>query len=304
MPHFPLGFVHTPLTPFHPDISIDFDHYGRVLEFHLENGAEALALPMHVGESVSLSDAERKKLLEFAIGHVRGRVPIIAHISQAGTALASGLATHAEQAGVAAIICTTPYYWKPQPAMMFQHLAEIGAAVKIPYFLYNAPREMGGTLITTDLTLKLLERLENFAGIVDISLDWQFLIDVVSNARRVRADFQLLSGIEFLISAGAIGARGAFAPHAIIAPRLLRRLYELCQAERYNDARSTQHEFARLYQAVKTSGVAGMKAAARAMGRDCGVPRPPVLAVGEGRQRDLSQELLQIPSVAQDLRGW
>ena len=233
-----------------------------------------------------------------------GRVPIIAHISQSGTAIACGLAAHAEQAGAAAIICTTPYYWKPQPAMMLQHFAEIGGAVKIPYFLYNAPSEMGGTLVTTDLTLKLLDRLENFAGLVDISLDWQFLIDVVSNARRVRPDFQLLSGTEFMISAGAIGAKGAFAPHAIVAPRMVKRLYELCQAERYAEARSVQHEFAQLYQVVKKNGPAGMKAAARAMGRDCGVPRPPVLPVGEGAQRDLSEQLLQISSVAQDRKGW
>jgi 4-hydroxy-tetrahydrodipicolinate synthase len=163
---------------------------------------------------------------------------------------------------------------------------------------------MGGTRVTTELVLALIDRLENFAGLVDISLDWQFLIDVVASARSLRPNFQLLSGLEFLISAGAIGANGAFAPHATIAPRLITRLYDLCRAERYRDARPVQEEVARLYRTVRNRGAAGMKAAARAMRRDCGDPRPPILPLGEGGQRALADEILQIRSVADDIKGW
>ena len=304
MPDLPLGLVHTPLTPFKDDLKIDFDRYAQILEFHLGNGAEALALPMHVGESVNMSDGERQGLLEFALRHVNGRVPVVAHVTQSGTALAQSLATHAEQAGAAAIICTTPYYWKPQPAMMLHHFAEIGSVVRIPYFLFNAPGEMGGTRVTTDLAMDLIDRLDNFAGIVDTSLDWQFLIDVVSNARRVRPSFQLLSGLEYLISAGAIGAKGAFAPHAAIAPKLIRRLYDLFREEKYEDARPPQEEFARLYQAVKPSGVAGLKGAVRAMGRECGDPRPPISPLAAARQRSLAEQINSIPSIAEEARGW
>jgi dihydrodipicolinate synthase/N-acetylneuraminate lyase len=299
-----LGLVHTPLTPFTGDMAIDFDRYGRILDFHLDNAAEALALPMHVSESVSLSDAERRKLLEFAVERVAGRVPVIAHVTQSGTDMAWALAMHAERAGAAAIVCTTPYYWKPQPAMMLQHFAEIGASVKIPFFLYNAPGEMGGTAVTTSLVLALMKRLDNFAGLIDVSMDWQFLIDVVSSAQGVKSDFQLLSGVEFLISAGAIGAKGAFAPYATVAPRLIARLYELCRAERYEEARPFQEEFARLYHVVHRRGVAGMKAAARAVRRDCGDPRPPVLPLEERRQRSLADQIFQIRSVAEEHKGW
>lgn len=299
-----LGLVHTPVTPFKIDIEIDYPRYRDIIEFHIRNGAEALALPMHVGESVSLSDAERRKLLEFALEVTKQRVPIIAHITQSGTSVASDLARHAEQAGAAAIICTTPYYWKPQPAMMLNHFAEIGASVQIPFFIYNAPTEMGGTKVTTDLVLELLKRLDNFVGLVDISLDWQFLIDVVSNARSVKPDFQLLSGLEFLISSGAIGATGAFAPHATLAPQLVKKLYELCAAERFEDARPLQEEFARLYQAVKRRGASGIKAAAELMGRECGNPRPPILPLNDKGQRSLGEEMMQIPALRLESKGW
>jgi len=63
MPPFNPGLVHTPVTPFTRERAIDFDRYAKVIEFHLANGAEGLALPMHAGESVSLSDGERRALL-------------------------------------------------------------------------------------------------------------------------------------------------------------------------------------------------------------------------------------------------
>ncbi len=304
MPSFEPGLVHTPLTPFKDDMSIDLDLYGRLIDFHLANGADTLAITMHVGESVSLSDAERIALLEYAIKRVRDRVPIVAHVSQSGTAIAQSLAVRAEAVGADAVICTTPYYWKPQPKMLLEHFTEIGGRIKVPFFVYNAPGEMGGVRITTDIVLQLIEQLDNFAGLVDTSLDWQYLIDLVSNARQAKPDFQLLSGLEFLISAGAIGAKGAFGPHAIIAPRLVRKLYELCDAERYQDARAPQESFARLYQVVKKRGVAGIKSAARSMGRECGTPRPPVLALSESAQQAVGHEVLDIATVAEDVRGW
>ena len=101
-------------------------------------------LPMHAGESVSLTDDERRALLEFAIKTVAGREPVIAHVSDAGTAIAAALARHAQAAGAAAIVATTPYYWTPPPAMVLEHFAQIGAAVDIPFFVYNAPEEMAG----------------------------------------------------------------------------------------------------------------------------------------------------------------
>src|SRR6266536_1473300 len=203
MPVFEPGLVHTPVTPFTREQRIDHDLYAKLLAFHLRNGADSLALPMHAGESVSLTDVERRALLEFAIKTVAGRVPVIAHVSEAGTGIAA----------------TTPYYWTPPPAMLIEHFAQIGAAVKIPFYVYNSPEEMHGTRINTDLCLKLIDRLPNFAGVVDLSLDWQFMIELLTDAPRARPDFQLLSGTEHLVSAGAIGATGMFSSLAAIAPR-------------------------------------------------------------------------------------
>jgi len=301
---FTPGLVHTPVTPFTHGARVDYDRYSKLIEFHLKHGAESLALPMHAGESVSLSDEERRKLLEFAIKQVKGRVPVIAHVSDSGTAIAAERARHAEKAGATAIICTPPYYWTPPPAMLLEHFATVGAAAALPFFVYNSPEEMGGVKVTTELALKLIARLPNFAGIVDASLDWQFMIELVSEARKVRPDFQLLSGTEYLVSARAIGAKGLFSPLAGVAPLLMRGLYDHCRKEQYGEARKAQEAIAAVRRLLKPDGVAGLKAAVAAMGRDCGGPRYPLLPLGEAERVRVSGELAAMAALRAEPRGW
>jgi len=304
MPVFEPGLVHTPVTPFTREQRIDHDLYAKLIAFHLRNGADSLALPMHAGESVSLTDVERRALLEFAIKTVAGRVPVIAHVSEAGTGIAAALARHAEAAGAAAIVATTPYYWTPPPAMLIEHFAQIGAAVKIPFYVYNSPEEMHGTRINTDLCLKLIDRLPNLAGVVDLSLDWQFMIELLTYARRPRPGFQLLAGTEHMVSAAAIGATGLIAPLAGVAPKLVRTLYDLCRKDRLVEARPAQEAIAAVRQLVKAGGVGSLKAALRAMDRDCGEPRPPLQPLDAAGASKLAADLGAIAALRDEPCGW
>jgi 4-hydroxy-tetrahydrodipicolinate synthase len=298
------GLVHTPLTPFSADRQIDFEQYGWMIEFHLRHGAQALAVPMHVGESVSLTDEERRALIKFAVDCAGKRAPVIAHVSDAGTGIAAALARAAQDAGAAAIIATTPYYWTPPPAMILQHFVQIGAAVDIPFFVFNAPEDMAGSKINAALAVKLIEQRPNFCGVVDTSLDWQFMIELLTDAARVRPDFTLLAGNELLVSAAAIGARGMFAPLAVVAPTLVRRLFDLCRAQNFSEARAPQEDIAALRQILKAGGAAALKAAARAMGRDCGEPRPPLLPLLTAAEKTLAAQIAALPALAQEPRGW
>lgn len=304
MQNFQPGLVHTPITPFTPGLKIEFGLFEKVLEFHLRHGAQALALPMHTGESVSLSDAEQRELVVFTIKAVKGRVPVIAHVSDAGTGIAADRARHAQDAGAAAVVATTPYYWTPPPAMVLEHFAQIGAAVSIPFFVFYTPGELGATKLDTDLVLKLINRLGNFAGVIDASLDWQFMINIVSNAWRVRPDFQLVSGTEYMVSAGAVGATSMFSSLSGVAPTLVRELYDICRTEKYFDARQAQEDLAALRQIVKRAGAGGLKGALRAMGRDCGQPRPPLDALSAGGYEKLAAELGALAVLRSEPRGW
>jgi len=311
MATFQPGLVHTPVTPFKRDQSIDFDTYAKVIEFHLRNGADALALPMPIGEDMSLTDEEQRKLIEFAIRQVKGRAPVIAHVSDAGTSIAVSRARHAEAAGAAAIVSHPPYFWHPKPAMVLEHLVEIGSAIKLPFFVCTPPVESVGTTLTTEIALQLIERLPNLAGVVDASLDFVFMEEVISNGQRLRPDFQLLAGADLMVSAAALGGYGVFSPLSGVAPKLVRTLYETCRRDQLVEARDAQESLGVLQHTIKEvgasglkDGLAGIKTALAYMGRECGVPRPPVRPLGEVERGKLNDTLAGLAFLRAEPRGW
>ncbi len=304
MATFKPGLVHTPVTPFKRDQSIDFDAYGKLIEFHLRNSAEALALPMPPGEDISLTDGELRKLLEFALKQVNGRVPVLAHVNDAGTDIAVARVRHAEQAGAAAIVSHPPYFWHPKASMVVEHIVRVGAATRLPFFICSPPVEDVGTPLTTEIVLQALERLDNLAGVVDASMDWVFMVEALSLGRKVRADFQLSPGTDYMVSAGVIGGSGAFSPLSGVAPKRVREVYDLCAKQQFTQARKAQEDLAALHHLVKTAGFAGLKGALRAMGRDCGEPRPPARALGEIEYGKLAQEIAAMDFLRAEPRGW
>jgi 4-hydroxy-tetrahydrodipicolinate synthase len=311
MPTFSPGLVHTPVTPFKKDHSIDFDTYAKVLDFHIRNGAEALALPMPEGEDMSLTDPELRSILKFAMDHVKGRVPVIAHVSDAGTSIAIERALHAQSLGVAAIVSHPPYFWHPKPSMVVEHLARIGKAVKLPFFIFNPPVESVGTTLSTEIVLELIEKVPNLAGVVDASLDFVFMEEVMCNGRPLRPDLQLIAGADFMVSAGALGGSGMFSPLSSIAPKLARELFGLCRKGQFIEARAAQENIGALNHAIKAAGasglrdgLAGLKAALASMGRDCGMPRPPVRSAGEVERGRLLEAIAAMPFLKDEPRGW
>jgi len=301
---FKPGLVHCPVTPFKRDHSVDYDTYAKVLEFHLKNEADALAIPMPQGEDLSLTDAEQRKLLKFAIEHVNGRVPVIAHVSDPGTMIAVSRAQHAEALGAAAIASHPPYFWHPKPAMVVEHLVQIGSATRLPFFICTPPVEDAGTHVNAEIVIDVLKRLDNVGGLVDASMRFVFMVEAVSLGREVRPDFQLLAGTDYMVPNGVVGGAGAFSPLASIAPKLARELHDLCANQQYTKARKAQEHMATLHHALKKAGFAGLKGALSAMGRECGTPRPPVDSLGEVEAGQLAERLHAMSFLQAEPRGW
>lgn len=311
MSAFKPGLVHTPVTPFKSDQGIDYDTFAKILEWHVANGAEALALPMPEGEDMSLKDAEQRELLTFAIARVKGRVPVIAHVSDAGTAITVERAKFAERAGATAIASHPPYFWHPRPSMVVEHLLQVGRAIQLPLFVVNPPVETAGTSLTTEMVLELVEKLPNFAGVVDYGLDFVFMEEIMCLGRQIKPEFQLLAGGDFPVSSGTLGGTGVFSTLSSIAPKLARSVFELSRQEHYNEARDPQEKIAELNHVIRSAGesglrdgLAGFKTAMAFMGRPCGAPRPPVRALGEIERGRFNEALARMAFMRDEPRGW
>ena len=305
MADFQCGLTHAPVTPFKRDNSIDYDTYAKLLDFHIRNGAHALALPMPEGEDLSLTDTEQRRVIEFAVKQVKGRVPLIAHVSDAGTMIAVERARYAEKAGVDAIVSHPPYFWHPKPAMVIEHIVAIGSAIGLPFFVCTPPVENVGTHLTADMFMQLVDRLKNLRGIVDSEMDFVFMEDIMGERKARRAAYDLISGADYMVPPAALGGKGAFSSLAAIAPKLVKQVYELCANEDFIEARKGQEQLAVLRQTVRHPRLeTGLKAALRAMGRDCGDPRPPSKALGEVERGRISDALAALPFLNAEPRGW
>jgi 4-hydroxy-tetrahydrodipicolinate synthase len=301
---FKPGLVHIPVTPFKSDQSVDYDLYARILDFHLSNGADALALPMPQGEDLSLTEPELRKLIEFGIKHVNGRVPVIAHISDPGTAIAVERAKFAAQLGAAAIASHPPYFWHPRPDMVAEHLVQIGSATRLPFFICTPVVEDAGTHLAAETVLDVVKRLDNVAGLVDASMRFVFMVETLSLGREIRPDFQLVAGTDFMVQNAVVGGSGMFSPLASVAPKLARQIYELCSRQQFKQARRVQEDMAELHHVVKKGGHGGLKTAIKAMGRACGEPRLPALGMDEPAAGQLAARVAAMPYLSAEPRGW
>jgi 4-hydroxy-tetrahydrodipicolinate synthase len=305
MATFKCGLTHSPVTPFKRDNSIDYDRYAKLLDFHIRNDAEALALPMPEGEDLSLTDNEQRELIAFAVKHVKGRVPVIAHVSDAGTAIAVDRAKAAEKAGAAALVTHPPYFWHPKPAMVVEHIVQVGSAVSLPVFVCTPPVENVGTHITVDMFMQIVERLPNVRGLVDSQMDFVFMEELMSNRQQRKADYDLISGADYMVPPGAVGGKGAFSSLAAIAPKLVKQVYDLCTKEDFIEARKGQEQLGELRQLVKNPRLeTGLKAALTAMGRDCGIPRPPSKPLGEVEQGRIAEAISKLAFLGAEPKGW
>ena len=130
------------------------------------------------------------------------------------------------------------------------------------------------------------------------------MVETVSLGRAKRADFQLLPATDYMVPAGVIGGMGVFSPLSGVAPKLVKQVYELCTRQQFTQARPAQEQIAELAHTLKIAGFGGLKAALRAMGRDCGRPRPPVRALNESEQGKLAADLKAMSFLQSEPRGW
>jgi 4-hydroxy-tetrahydrodipicolinate synthase len=102
------GIVASPVTPFTADNRIDRDTLARIIDFLIREGAHAVAMPMHMGESVSLAAEERRDVARIGIAAAAGRVPVFINVSLSGTDEAIALARDAEAAGAQGVVLISP----------------------------------------------------------------------------------------------------------------------------------------------------------------------------------------------------
>lgn len=211
------------VTPFN-DGGVDLPVLGDLLDFQLENGADAIVVCGTTGEASTMTYEERARTIEFCVRHVGGRVPVIAGSGSNSTENAIALSREAERRGADGLLVVTPYYNKASQAGLLRHYRTIASAVSSPIILYNVPSRTGVSIAPE--TYAALAEHPNIVGVKEASGN-------LGNIQRTRTlcpdDFYIWSGNDDeTVPICALGGKGVISVAANILPAEIHRLTQLC----------------------------------------------------------------------------
>ena len=149
----------TPMTA----TGVDYDALGRLIDFQLEKGIDALVAAGTTGEGSTLTDREHEELVRFCVKRVAGRVPLIAGTGSNDTAHAIERTKTACEAGADAVLLVTPYYNKTTQRGLIASFAAIADESSVPCILYNVPSRTGLNMLPE--TLSVLADHEKIAAV-------------------------------------------------------------------------------------------------------------------------------------------
>ncbi len=129
----------TPLTA----EGVDYEQFGRLIDWQIEEGIDAIVVTGTTGEASTLSDDEHKEVIRYCVERVAGRVPVIAGTGSNDTAYAIDLTKYAGQVGADAVLLVTPYYNKATQNGLIKFFTDIADASSVPCILYNVPSRTG-----------------------------------------------------------------------------------------------------------------------------------------------------------------
>ncbi|NRB40983.1 MAG: 4-hydroxy-tetrahydrodipicolinate synthase [Pseudomonadales bacterium] len=220
------GSIVALVTPMSADGQIDWPCLHNLVEWHLQEGTNAIVAVGTTGESATLSVDEHCKVIKCTVDIVAKSIPVIAGTGANCTREAIELTQIAKDLGADAGLSVTPYYNKPTQEGLFLHHKAIAEAVDLPQVLYNVPGRTACDMQAE--TVRRLSKVNNIIGIKEATGD-------VERGRLIRQlcddDFALWSGDdETFIDLMAVGAIGNISVTANIAPKQMSDICKMAMA--------------------------------------------------------------------------
>lgn len=202
------------ITPF-ADGKVNKDSLGKLLDWHVQEGTDAIIICGTTGEASTMPDEEHLDTIKFAVDKIAGRLPVIAGVGSNDTAHAIVLSQKAEKVGADALLSVTPYYNKATQKGLIKHFTLIADSVNIPIILYNVPSRTGVNL--EPKTIAELAKHPRINGIKEASGS---ITQVTEICRVTPDDFQVFSGNDDMaVPLLSVGGSGVISVIANIAPK-------------------------------------------------------------------------------------
>ncbi len=233
-------------TPMHEDGSLDIQSYRALIDWHIEQGTNAIVAVGTTGESPTVDVEEHLELIRVTVDQAQGKIPVIAGTGANSTLEAIELTVEAAKLGAQASLQVVPYYNKPTQEGLYQHFKTIAERVDIPVILYNVPGRTVADL-AHETTIRLAQ-IPNITGIKDATGNIErghWLL------REAPEDFAIYSGDDGTAPAlMLLGGHGNISVTANVVPNLMSQLCALAMAGNAKQAADLQSKLLPLHRAM------------------------------------------------------
>lgn len=200
---------------------VDYERYGKLIDWQIAEGVQAIVAAGTTGEGSTLSDEEHRAVLKYTVDRVGGRVPVIAGTGSNDTAYALDLTRYACEIGADAMLVVTPYYNKATQNGLIRMFTEIADASTKPIILYNVPSRTGCNILPA--TCAALAEHPNIAAIKEASGN---ISQIAETASLVRGKMDVYSGNDDqIVPVLSLGGKGVISVLSNVAPR---QTVEMC----------------------------------------------------------------------------
>ena len=275
------------VTPFR-DNKIDFDRFRELIDWHIENGTDAILVAGTTGETSTLTDQEHLDLLRVAGEHIAGRVPYIAGTGSNDTAYSIMLSKYAEEQGADAVLVINPYYNKSTQKGIYVHIKAIADAIKVPIIVYNVPSRTGANISVS--TMQKLAEIPNVQAVKEASGDISQITEI---ARTCGDKLDVYSGNDDqTLPILSVGGKGIISVSANIIPKDMHNLVATFMDGDVDKARKMQFDtnLINLAMFYETNPIP-VKTAMRLLGTDTGEMRLPLVEMEEANEARLVEAL-------------
>jgi 4-hydroxy-tetrahydrodipicolinate synthase len=226
------------VTPFTRDGAVDEAAVRRLARRQIDAGIHFLVPCGTTGESPTLTEDERVRVVELIVDEAAGRVPVLAGAGGYDTKEVAHSALRMKRAGAKGILSVTPYYNKPTPEGLFQHYSAIAGEVGLPLIVYNVPGRTGCNVDVA--TLVRLAGVENIVGVKEASGNIGQMVEICGAVPR---DFIVLSGDDALtLPLMAVGGHGVISVAGNEVPAEMAKMVECAERNDFEAARRIHAE--------------------------------------------------------------
>jgi 4-hydroxy-tetrahydrodipicolinate synthase len=264
------------VTPFDADGAVNLTKFRELAAYLVENGSDGLVVTGTTGESPTLADDERFELYAAAVETVGDRATVVAGTGTYDTRHSVHLTEKAHELGVDGFLVVTPYYNKPPPRGIVEHVKAIAAVTDKPIVYYNIPAR-----VVNLVSVETLAELAEIPNVVAVKQAW----DDLEDARRIveETGLDLYAGDDALVLPFVeLGGMGGVCVHTHIVGPQVKEQINAFRAGDVDRAREIEEQLGPAYEVLGvTVGPIGIKAALNLLGHDVGGLRLPLVEATE-----------------------